>query len=96
MERCDDFVGASRKFYHKHTKKSNHSGMLIGHPIAIEKITAEGTEERRAFNHLFPLCVLCLSTRSCITDYQNKNPFIDQDYFNFRNCCPVLKGYCCI
>jgi len=39
---------------------SNYSGMLIGLPIAIlyflvRKITAEGAEERRAFNHLFPL-----------------------------------------
>jgi len=35
--------------------------MLIGLSIAImyfivRKITAEGAEERRAFNHLFPLC----------------------------------------
>ena len=22
----------------------------------------------------------------------DKNPFIDQDYFNLRNCCPILKG----
>ncbi|MBA1342620.1 MAG: hypothetical protein C5S52_03375 [ANME-2 cluster archaeon] len=34
--------------------------MLIGLPIAIlyflaRKITAEGAEERRVFNHLFPL-----------------------------------------
>ena len=40
--------------------KRNYSGMLIGLPIAIlyflaRKITAEGAEERRAFNHLFPL-----------------------------------------
>jgi len=21
-----------------------------------------------------------------------KDPFIDQDYFNFRNRCPILKG----
>ncbi len=38
----------------------NYSGILIGLPIAIlyflaRKITAEGAEERRAFNHLFPL-----------------------------------------
>ena len=36
--------------------------MLIGHPIAIlyflaRKITAEGAEERRAFNRLSPLRV---------------------------------------
>ena len=41
--------------------KGNYSGMLIGLPIAIlyflaRKITAEGAEERRAFNRLFPLC----------------------------------------
>ncbi|KAF5416057.1 MAG: hypothetical protein C5S49_05130 [Candidatus Methanogaster sp.] len=40
----------------------NYSGMLIGLPIAIlyflaRKITAEGAEERRAFNRLFPLRV---------------------------------------
>jgi hypothetical protein len=39
---------------------SNHSGMLIGLPFAIlyflaRKITAEGAEERRAFNHFIPL-----------------------------------------
>jgi RNA-directed DNA polymerase len=22
----------------------------------------------------------------------DKNPYIDQDYFNLRNCCPILKG----
>ena len=36
--------------------------MLISRPIAImyflaRKITAEGAEERRVFNRLFPLCV---------------------------------------
>ena len=40
----------------------NYSGMLIGRLIAIlyflaRKITAEGAEERRAFNRLFPLRV---------------------------------------
>ncbi len=44
------------------TFTSNYSGMLIGLPIAImyflaRKITAEGAEERRAFNRLFPLRV---------------------------------------
>ena len=38
-------------------KKGNYSGMLIGRSIAIlyflaRKITAEGAEERRAFNRL--------------------------------------------
>ena len=42
----------------------NYSGMLIGRSIAIlyflaRKITAEGAEERRAFNRLFPLRALC-------------------------------------
>ncbi|MEA1869937.1 MAG: hypothetical protein U9N09_07325 [Euryarchaeota archaeon] len=42
-------------------KIGNYSGMLIGLPIAIlyflaRKITAEGAEERRALNRLFPLC----------------------------------------
>ncbi len=41
---------------------ANHSGMLIGRTIAIlhfltRKITAEGAEERRVFNRLFPLRV---------------------------------------
>jgi hypothetical protein len=41
----------------------NYSGMLIGPPIAIlhflaRKITAEGAEERRAYNCLFPLHTL--------------------------------------
>jgi hypothetical protein len=22
----------------------------------------------------------------------DKNPYIDQDYFNLRNCCPILKA----
>jgi hypothetical protein len=40
----------------------NYSGVLIGHPITIlyflaRKITAEGAEERRAFNRLSPLRV---------------------------------------
>ena len=40
---------------------SNYSGMLIGLPIAFlyflaRKVTAEGAEERRALNRLFPLC----------------------------------------
>ena len=40
----------------------NYSGMLIGRSIAIlyfltRKITAEGAEERRVFNRLFPLRV---------------------------------------
>ena len=40
----------------------NYPGMLIGRTIAIlyflaRKITAEDAEERRAFNHLFPLRV---------------------------------------
>ncbi|MEA1999289.1 MAG: P-loop NTPase [Euryarchaeota archaeon] len=45
----------------EHIVKGNYSGMLIGLPIAIlyfltRKITAEGAEERRALNRLFPLC----------------------------------------
>ena len=41
-------------------KYGNYSAMLIALPIAIlyflaRKITAEGAEERRAFNRLFPL-----------------------------------------
>jgi hypothetical protein len=40
----------------------NHSDMLIGRSIAVlyfraRKITAEGAEERRVFNRLFPLRV---------------------------------------
>jgi len=50
----------------------SYSGMLIGRPIAIlyfmaRTITAEGAEERRAFNRLFslrvPLCTLRLNPR---------------------------------
>ena len=42
------------------TTTGDYSGMLFGFPIAIlyflaREITAEGAEERRAFNHLFPL-----------------------------------------
>ena len=49
---------ANRPLYHF----SNYSGMLIGRSIAIlyfltRKITAEGAEERRVFNRLFPLRV---------------------------------------
>lgn len=41
----------------------DYSGMLIGRSIAIlyflaRKITAEGAEERRVFNRLFPLRAL--------------------------------------
>ncbi len=52
--------------------KCNYSGMLIGLLIAIlyflaRKITAEGAEERRAFNSLFllrvPLRTLRLNSR---------------------------------
>jgi|LGVF01.1.fsa_nt_gb hypothetical protein len=26
------------------------------------------------------------------SDVMDKNPFFDQDYFNLRNRCPILKG----
>jgi len=46
----------------KSLNMGNYSGMLIGRSIAIlyfltRKITAEGAEERRVFNRLFPLRV---------------------------------------
>ena len=50
------------QFHLLSNKIRNYSGMLIGRPIAIlyflaRKITAEGAEERREFNRLFPLRV---------------------------------------
>ncbi len=57
--RVDDtwVASISRRLY---PIESNYSGMVIGRPIAIlyfltRKITAEGAEERRAFNRLFSL-----------------------------------------
>ncbi|MEA3281932.1 MAG: tetratricopeptide repeat protein [Euryarchaeota archaeon] len=46
----------------------NYSGMSIGLPIVIlyflaRKITAEGAEERRALNRLFPLCAYLRTLR---------------------------------
>ncbi|KAF5414330.1 MAG: hypothetical protein C5S48_08955 [Candidatus Methanogaster sp.] len=60
--------------------QSNYSGMLIGHLIALmyflaRKTTAEGAEERREFNRLFPLCV-SLRTLRLNSRFGYSTPFI--------------------